>query len=421
MATSLTTTADRIRTATFKRFLVGMYNQIIGHQFAQRKSIPAGKAGMVQFDKVIPLPVAATYVVSEGSDVSADSIYTTKVTGDPAKHGRAVTRNWEVYLSTEGFQDWKIMANEAGDQAAAYHDKLVMKLLAQNAYRIRADADATYSKDVTTTSDGAAGFTTFISTGITEATGFWDGAYATVKSLDTAYLSRKAFWETRQISGQVTTTCTVAAFSALIYTGCVIHLAVGTGITATDTLGLRQFGLAVRQLKRNRALRFDDSVLTEGTPKHREIQNIEPGAGGGKYWAMIYDEDLEFDWMQSEKYIDMAIYQDKAMLINGTPKKYMGTLIFGSSQCFREDVDGTENLTSGAVHPVQFLGQQAYGINCWAGRGMKPPYGVVLTLKEPTDFADYSRVKSSLAWQSFFVNVSLSSHSNVVILGGTTP
>ena len=418
MATSTTTVADRIRVATFKRFLLGMYNQVIGHQFAQRKSIATGK-GTAQFDKVIPLAVG-DFAVNEESDVSADSIYTTKVIATPSKHGRAVTRNWEVYLTAEGFQDWKIMANESADQAAEYHDKLTMKLLATNAYRIRADADATYSKDVTTTSDGAAGFTTFISTGITEATGFWNGAYATVKALDTAFLSRKAFWETRKITTQVTTTCTIPAFSAIIKTGCVIHLAVGTGITATDTLGLRQFGLAIRQLKRNRALRFDDAVLTEGTPKHREIHNIEPGSGG-KYWAMIYNEDLEFDWMQSEKYVDMAVYQDKAMIINGTPKKYMATLIFGSTQCYSEDVDGTENLSSGAVHPVQFLGQEAYGLSCWAGKGMKPPYGVVLTLKEPTDFADYSRVKSSLAWQSFFAKTSLSSHSNVAILCGTTP
>jgi len=419
--TTKTEVSDDIKTLEFERFLMGFYNQWVAHQFAQQKDIPKGKGDTIEFERKIDQP-QGDFSVAENADVVADKLHTTILTATAAEHGRAIVRSKKVLLTSKFLGDWDEMTDSASRQAAEYLDGLLTALLATNAYRLRADKDPTFTFDVTATSDGAAGGTTFISSSLVGKADV-TGGFITVKGLDTAYVSKKAYTETRPItgfnSGTGTVTVTVA-FSAQLKTGVVAHIVVGTGIVSSDVLDHETFSLAVRQLERNQALRFDDNVLITGSPKHKELHNLPPRAGVG-YWVNILSSDMKYDFMMSDVFKDMSTQQDKDMILNGYLAKWMGTKIFGTTKPYREDVDGTKNLASGAVHIANFLGQEAYGISAISGPKMESPYGVSLNFKEPKDFGDYGLRRSSVAWEAFFAYLSLNSLWNVGMMVGCTP
>lgn len=421
---TLKTHVDNFVNYQKERLLASFHGQIVSPQFGMRaESIPQAKGDTVQWDFQVPLtrPSAA---LAEATDVVPEIMYQSKKTATAEEWAKAVEVTRRLQLTHKhltGAKGWNTMTEKVAQAMAKAMDYRCLGILATNGYRMRVDKNTDYARDVATTSDGAAGGTTVVSTSLTEADTFWDGAYCTVIALDSANASIASYWETRAVSSYVTGTLTVAAFPGIIKSGCTVHVCVGTGITAENVIATNAISRGIRQLKRHEGVRFNDALVTKGMTL--QSQNIVPGGAGGVYWPILIDQDHEYDFMQDVTWVDAGINQDIKALQNGAFKDWMGGRFYGTTQTWREDVDGTENESAGIVHPVIFLAQEAYGITPVEEAGTKDlgiggGFSVLLNLKTPKDFTDYGQIRSSVAAQAFFAIRSLNSAWNIVMMGG---
>lgn len=410
--------ASNIINLQVDRLLTGLHNQLVAGQFAQKGRVPQNKGDTVEWHKKMKL-ARATAALAEDTDITPKKLYMTSVTKQAEEWADAVRVTRRVWLTAKHLGDWNQMTDSLATVLAEMFDYETMTLLAGNGYRMRADNNTDYMADVAATSDGST--TTTVSTALDQADSFWDGGYITCTNPETTtYADRANYCETRLIASYVVGTVTHAAFDILTKSGATFHLCVGTGIVATHVLSTLAFGLGARQLKRNKGIRFNDSLITKGLMGHKETGNLPPGSGGPGYWVCVLDQDHEYDFMKDTTWLELGTHQDKDALVNGEVKKWMGTKVFGMTQPWREDVDGTENESSGIVHPVHFLASDAYGISAIDAPGAEGDYGVVVNLKTPKDYGDVGLIRSSISGQGYFAMRSLNSLWNVTMLTGAT-
>lgn len=417
---TLTTVASNILTYTQNRLLTGFHNQMIASQFCDTlEGIPAGEGNVGCWHRKVK-PARTSAVTAEGSDITPRAMYMSKLEATAAKWADGVSRTMEVKLTSKHLRDWELMTDDCSTQAVETLDYQILKGMATKSYRLRADSDALYQVDSVTTSDGAAGGTTLVDSARTEANDYWNGGFATITGYDTAYLSRNSYCETQQVTDFVSSggTITTDAFPSIIKSGVTYHIVVGTGIVATDVISHDVLSLGVRQLKRNLGLRFNDALLTKGALPHKETANVVV-APGEKYWAILVDQDIEYDFMKDAKWEALAQYQDKEAMLNGSVKKWMGCLFAGTTQSYRETVAGVES-TTGAVHIVNILGAEAYAISPVANAGSKPPFGLNLRLSTSEDLGEYTEVSSAAAWWAYFAHRSKNSKWNIGLVCGAT-
>lgn len=403
-----------------ERLLAGLHNQLVADQLAQKGTIPANKGETIVFHKKIKLARPSSSL-TEGTDITPGKMYMASVNATAEEEGGGIELTRVVHLTAKHLALWDEMVDSISTQSAERLDYIMTSILAGGAYRMRADNDATYQVDVTATSDGST--TTFISTSLTQVDDFFNGGYISITFPETTtYLDRDNYCETRKISDFVASTDTVthAAFPAITKSGCTAHLCVGTGITATDVLSTDVYALAMRQLKRHKGVRFDDALVKKGTPSHKETENLPPGSGGPGYWGVILDTDTEYDFMKDTTWTEVGKQQDKSMLVKGEIGKWMGSRAYGTTQPWLEDVDGTENESSGAVHPAHFLARDAYCISDIAAPGAKAPWGVLLELMTSKDLAQKVPRSVTASWLAYFARRSLNSLWNVAMLTGAT-
>ena len=373
-------------------------------------NIPTRKGDIIEWTRLL-LPEGTSSELTASAQPEAERIYSMDVRTQAKEYGQKVQIERIVELTSKHIQIATTGAKAISKMAAKTADALMVDLLAQNAYRIRADGDSTYQVNVTTTSDGNAGGTTFVSTSLTGTPSFV-GGYATITGVDSSKVSREAIHETRKISAQSTSTITVdTAFSSQIKSGCTVHLCVGTGIVATDKLTTDIFAKACTRLTLNDAWRFD------GQPG----QNLPPKKGQGGYWMLFYDANVFYDFMRDVDWVATGQYQAKEQLERGLPApRWMNVEFHGTTRGYREDVDGTKNLTSGAVHVCNFVGQEAYGISQVMAPGAAPPYGLVTSLMTSKDLGQTVPRFSEAGYIMYFGKTSLCSMWNIAVLAGAT-
>lgn len=404
-----------------ERLLVGFHNQMVASQFAQRSSgVPTNKGDTVEWHFKMKLARLSS-ALSENTDITPKAMYMSSKTATAEEWGDAVQKTRRLDLTTKHLGGWNEMTDSLATGMAESLDYQMLTTLAGGGYRVRADADATYTVDCAATSDGST--TTFISTTLTESDDAWNGGYITITSPDTSdYADRANYCETRLISDFVASTDTVthAAFAYATQSGCTAHLCVGTGVAAGDVLSTAVVGLFVRTLKRNKGVRFNDGLVTKGMMNHKETSNLPPGSGGPGYWVGLLSQEHEYDFMKDTTWVSAGTSVKTDWLVNGEMDKWMGTKFYGTTQAWREDVDGTENEATGVVQLVHFLAQDAYGLSPISAPGAEGDFGVVVNLKRPEDYGDVGLIKSSIAAQAFFARRSLNSLWNVTGLCGAT-
>lgn len=423
-----TTVASEIRAFSKEKILTNFHNQMVGSQFAQvGENIPQGAGNVVEWTRKIKLAKTAS-AIGVGSDITPKAFYTTKITAEVQKWADGIASEREIFLIAQHFKSWKDLAGDVGTQMAETLDYQIMKLLGTNGYRMRADADPTFEFNDVVAVDGDS---TGLYFGLTTYAGADDainGGYCTITGLDTAFLSRKSYCETRKISDWDLTGGTIekmvsftgALWPSQIKVGCTVHITVGTGIVATDVITTSVFALGIRQLQRHKGIRFTDALITKGMGlPHQETQNLPPGAGSGPYWVCIVDQDHIYDFMKDSNWAARANYH-KDEWVNAEIDKWMGAKLFGTTQPWRETVDGTEAEVSGIVHPIHFLATDAYAITPVADPKAVGDFGTIVTIKEPEDFSDFIQYRSSMSWQTYGAWRSLNSLWNIVILAGST-
>lgn len=388
------------------------YNQLCGDVAADKGDrIPTGKGESIHFDRVLQ-QAKDTTALTAGTQPDSVSLYTMDIQATPVEYGARINIDRVPALTARHLKLLDQGSKGLGLKLADTADYIVMTSLAANGYRIRADQDSTYQTNVSTTSDGNAGMTTLISTSLVEAEDFWNGGRVTITGIGTAYAAREAIYETRLVSDFATATGTVTvsvAFSAVVKSGCTIHIAVGTGIVSTDIMTTDVFTDAMTRLALNKCERFG------GKPG----QNLPvQGQKAPGYVHLIVNPYTMLGFLKDTTWVNTGIQQLAENLMSGQPTKWMGTVFNGTTQPWREDVDGTENETGGAVHPVHFLGQHAYGISDVAAPGAKPPYGLVTTYLDAKGLGQTVPRYDEIGGIMYFCVVPLNDMWNVTLLCG---
>lgn len=391
------------------------YNQLCGDVAADKGDrIPVNSGEAIHFDRVLQQGKDTT-ALTAGTQPDSVSLFTMDITGTPVEYGARINIDRVPMLTARHVKLLDQGSKAIGMKEADTADYIVMKSLAKNGYRIRADGDSTYQTTVATTSDGNAGGTTFISTSLTEAESFWVGAYCTITGIDAAAVSREAIYETRFCSAFATATGTVTvsvAYSAQIKSTCNVHLCVGTGIVSTDIMTTDVFADAMTRLALNKCERFGGKAG----------QNL-PVAGqkAPGYIHVIVNPYTMLGFLKDTTWVNTGIQQLAENLMSGQPTKWMGTVFNGTTQPWREDVDGTENESAGAVHPVHFLGQHAYGISDVAAPGGKPPYGLITTYLDSKGLGQTVPRYDEIGAIMYFCVVPLNDLWNVTLICGASP
>lgn len=393
-----------------KRTILDFKSQLTTDVFADKGDrIPRNVGDTIKFIKRLRLARDQT-VLTASTQPTAKALYTMDITATAVEYGDRITIERIPDLTAVNLKFTDAASEELADVAARKADYITTDVLAKNAYRIRADGDTTYQKTVTTTSDGNAGGTTFISTSLTESDDHWNGGYATCVAVDTSYAAREAYLETKAVSDFVATsdTVTTGAFSCKIVTGCQMHLCVGTGLVSTDELTTDVFGLAVARLGLNKAHRFQ-GVAGKNLPDGKKV------AG---YFGCTIDPHTHYSFTKDTTWVNLGINQIADQLLDGSGVKWHGTKLYGTNQPWREDVDGTENESSGAVHLVHFYAKHAYAVSDVAAEGCTPPYGMKTEYLTAKDLGQSVPRNSEMGFILYFVAHSLDSTSNVAVLCG---
>ena len=388
------------------------YSQHCGDVAADKGDrIPTNKGEAIHFDRILQQGKDTT-VLTAGTQPASVSLYMMDISKACVEYGARINIDRVPALTARHLKLLDGGSKALGLKLADTADYVVMTSLAKNGYRIRADQDSTYQANVTTTSDGNAGGTTVISTALTEADDFWNGGYMTITGVDTAALSRESIYTTKPVTdfanatGTLTTT---TAFDSIIKSGCTVHVCIGTGIVSTDIMTTDVFADAMTRLSLNKCERF-------GGKSGQNLPTAGQKAPG--YIHLIVNPYTMLGFLKDQTWVNTGIYQLAENLLSGQPTKWMGTVFNGTTQPWREDVDGTENETGGAVHPVHFLGQHAYGISDVAAAGAKPPYGLVTTYLDAKGLGQTVPRYDEIGGIMYFCVIPLNDLWNITLLCG---
>jgi N4-gp56 family major capsid protein len=357
--------------------------------------IPTHSGDTIKFLKFLNLTRDQT-VLTASTQPTAKALYSMQITATAAEYGDRITIERIPDLTAIALNFSDEASRKLANVAARKADYITATELATHSYRVRADWNDTYQLDVTTTSDGNAGGTTLISTSLTQADDFWNGGYATITGVDTAYLSRNSYLETQKISDFANATGTVTvgtAFSSIIKLGCTVHLAVGTGIDSTDLLTTDVFAKCITRLGLNKATRFTGKAG----------QNLPAGKKQAGYWKVFVDPHTNYEFITDTTWTNLGINQIAEQLLDGSGVKWYATMLYGTTQPWRETTAGAESEASGAVHLVFFCGQSAYAISDVAAPGVKPPFGMEVNYLNARDLGQSVPRNSEMGFILYFV------------------
>lgn len=407
-----TTLAANFENYVLRKFAEDFTDQLETDMFAQKANrIPTQNGDTIKFLKMLRL-IRDVTALTASTQPDHKILYSMDITAQALEYGNRVRIERIPDLTAIALSFTDKAVSELANLAARQADYLVTTKLAANAYRVRADGDANFQKNVSTTSDGNAGGTTLIASGLIGlGDDYFNGGYVTIRDVDAARLSRESIYETRPITDFTSASGTITvspAFSSIIKSTCKIHVCTGTGVVSTDVLSTDVFAKVLTRLVLNKARMFSGQP-GELMPSARK---------GGSYWGVLIDAHINYEFMTDDTWTKLGIHQIAENLISGTGVKWMGCKIHGRTQAWREDVDGTENEDAGAVHLAHFLGQDAYGISDVASPGAKPPYGHVVTYQSAKDLGQSVLRYSEMGYNLYFCVYSLDSLSNVAVLCG---
>ncbi len=337
MAVSTTSTLSPKTQAYYdKRFLLRAKPILIGYQFGQKRSLPGGEGDTVKFTRYVPLARQETKLdeTLDGGLTAANrqALKTEEISVTADLWGDYVQISAKANITTINptvDEKTDIVSQQAGESI----DYQVMKEVSHRINRRRADADTTYQKEGTADS----GSVTTLVADFAGATGLWNGGFLIITA-------GPAYGQARQISTSVlagtTQTITVSvAFSTAITAASKFRIVVGTGIVAGDVLGTAPIRLAVRDLKRAKALK----------------------AERGYYIGMV-NPDVEYDFMGDDTWVKAATYKDQVdSLYEGEIGKWFGIRFVGTTELIRETVAGVI-AADGAVHDAIIIGRECYGV-----------------------------------------------------------
>ena len=370
-----------------KRFLLRAKPSLVAYEHAQKRDLPTGEGKTVYYTRILPLPkntTALTEAVDGGKSVATrEQLKLEQISATLQPYGDFVTIS-KIAEKTTIDKGLKNAIDVVGVQGGESIDYLIMKELATHCTRQRADGDATYHVKGTADSGST---TTLVDAALTQADDAWNGGFITITA-------GTNYGITRQVTDFVASsdTLTFAAFPKAIDTTSKYTLTVGTNLGATDKLSDTALRLAVRTLKRNKAMRYD-----------------------GNMWVGMLDPDTEYDFMGDTNWQNAAVYKDRVQsLYTGELGTWMGIRFVQPTSVYRESVAGVEADGSGLVHVIPIIGKESYGVVEMDGQKK------TIVIRQPKELGQALDLYSSIGWQVMQAPKMLNSDFAVGIECGAT-
>lgn len=374
-ATSSTTYASAIRTLYLKKLVKTASGMLVASRWANTKTIGRGEGDTVRFNKILR-PAKVTAAATPGTLITPSDA--TALTSNYFEFG---IENWgdsfgfNEDVSVTSFIQDKDNRETIANQMARSLDYQIMAKLATQGIRFRIDGDTDYQKSGTCT--GTPTTTALISTGLDETTDdFWAGGFATVTNP-----AGPNYDLTRQVSAfaESTDTATTAAFPQASTTASKYWIAVGTGIVATDKLTTDGLLLSMARHEKFETERFDGGML-----------------------RMFIDADQHRDLWTDETFKNSAIHDSSERFKNYRLGRWWDTEFLASSEMYREDVDGTENQSTGVVYVATLFGKNSYSISSFANPGGSGKFGMKFQIVDTPDSQNLRNSAHWISWKSMW-------------------
>lgn len=296
------------------------------------------------------------------------------------------------------------LIQEVADQYCRSLDYQLSKAIATGVVRHRLDNDGTYEANGTATSGST---TTIADTALAtshSSNDTFNGGFATVTNA-----AGTNYDVTRKVSDYVgaSGTLTVAAFNAAIDTTSKFHVAVGTGIVATDVITISALSRVAAQLEKFEIKPFNDGLF-----------------------RMPLNSELKRDLWGSTLFQNTGIYDDSERFKKWEIGRWLDVVFPISTQVYREDVDGTENK-SGVVHVPVAFGRGCFEVLHWgnaSGRGgtkeqsaaIKKAFGVNVYIIDKPDAYNPLATKWWIGWKANYANLVKRATGGIGLMCGAT-
>jgi hypothetical protein len=347
-------------------FLERFKELLVLDKWCDKKNIPLWRGKTVDYFSYYPLAGTATAITEGASTANEAAIAGQTIQATIAKYAQWAPYTERVKLTARD-ENLRGAVELFGEAAAkSLEEILATELFQKGSIPIRVDDlvnQTTYTWESTV--DASAGLTTTViyDDAITWTTDLLAGAHFAVTSGATRNY-RHGSMVTSSGSTSESFTLTTAAnrsFSA----NTTYRAVVGTGITAANPITSSAIEYGVSKARENKFYTFP----------------------GGWFRSSLASQ-TEYDLQQSSVWRNMAIYQDKSMVERGVIKHLWGVEFYRATIPYREDVDGTKNLSAGVVFCTPIMGRHALGnVSLGGMRGHKILFKTpgLQTTNEPYD------------------------------------
>ena len=370
--------------------------KLVMDQFGDDEPIPSNFSKTIRFPRYAKLAKVTTNLVNLSGNESIYGGWITGVAADNPVPSSLV--QYYIDATLETFGDYvvlteddllmavdKVIENATKLLSAQYSETIdwrMMKNVVPFVQHFRVDADGTYEKlGLDASADGAPGGTTIVDSALTEADGFWNGGYVTIKSGPNADI-------TRQVTNFVaaTDTLTVNAFPYQVLAGTIYDICVGTGIVAGDKL---------------------TSAGVKRVVKYLQDASASPlsGTKDDGYFACIINPFTQADFFDDSTWLGSLQYVDPGNIKKGYAGRLFGTQFYWTNQPYRESIAGVQS-DAGAVHNNLFLGQHCYGYSRISGDEGKGPAALRFYINRPgsqTLSEPFRQIIAQLVWKARFI------------------
>ena len=388
-AANTTTLASAIRTKWETDLLAKAEGMLLADKFAVSKVMKRGAGGTLRINRLLrPAKVTSAdtegylYDYDDAKQLTSNYIDLTPETwGD--SFGFTAEGGIQSFISDPDNQ------HEISMQMARSLDYQLMKTMARGCLRHRIDKDGTYQVSGTTDSGST---TTIVDAARDEGSDVFGGGFLTIVNPE-----GPNYDVTRTVTSfaESTDTITTAAFNHANTTSSKYRMTVGTAIAATDILTI--------------------TGLLDCAALHRKLET--PKFSGGLYRAFI-DAAQERDLNDDSTSQNSAIYDNSQRFENYRLGRWLDIEFFVGSEIYREDVDSTENQSTGVVYVAPVFGAKSYAAVRW-GQG-QGDFGVDFHYVDKADSGNLRNGVNWISWSSRHARGVLRATSIIGLMTGAT-
>ena len=366
---------------------------LVADKFANTEVESEPTGNTVRINRVLR-PAKTTSALTAGTLITAGdatNLLTNYIDLTPEVWGASF--GFDEDVSLQSILSKKSIRDAVSNHMARTLDYQIMKKMSTQGFRYRNDGDSTYYTNGPVDTSGTT-LTALSGSEMAEIDNFWDGGYVTITNPAGPGYDQTAKVASFANSGDL---LTHAGYTVIPTTASRYSVTVGTNIAATDVL------TAANVLK---MAAFHEKFQT---------QKFENGT-----IRAFLSPDQKADLWTDTGFTDSATYDDSGRFRNYSIIRWLGNEFMISSEIYREDVNGTENQSSGVVYVAPFFGANSYSVIRFGNKGAGSKFGVEFIPVENADSGNLQKSETFLSWKGNFASKVTRATSCIGLMTGAT-